>query len=97
MVRVSDGMLTDSDLVILTSHPTGTPLAPICTDISDKTTDMGVGVEVSAEGTTDPNGDALAYAWRVDSAPPDAGGTFENPTAQTTVLPRTFPGSISWL
>jgi hypothetical protein len=89
---VSDGELTDSDMLTLTVHPEGTPLAPVCGEIADRVTDMGIPVEVSAEGTIDPNGDELDYSWAVTSGPDGAAPVFDDPNTEVTAFTPDLPG-----
>ena len=91
-LEVSDGELTDSDLLTVTSHPEGTPLAPVCDELADQVTDMGVSIDVSAGGTIDPNGDDLAFLWTVMVAPEGAAPTFDDSTAPTAVFTPDLPG-----
>ena len=65
-LTVSDGTASATDTVTITVAPSGTPSAEAGTDQSVK---AGTTVTLSGSGT-DPNGDALTYAWSHTSGTP---------------------------
>jgi hypothetical protein len=65
--------------------------APPLAEVADVEGEVGRPVTLSAAGSTDPDGDALLYAWEVVSVPVDSAGvTLEPPNAETvTFVPDT--------
>ena len=65
-LTVSDGTLTDTDTVTVTVRPTTVNRAPVANAGADKTVQPrrdGTIVGLDGTGSSDPDGDALTYAW----------------------------------
>lgn len=62
VLAVSDGVATDEDELVVTAVPEG-DAPPVADAGADRTVDAGSEVLLDGSGSSDPDGDALAYAW----------------------------------
>ncbi len=88
-LTVSDGALEDSDEVEITV--TSENSGPVANAGSDQTVTTGDTVSVDGSGSSDPEGDTLAYVWTLSSRP---GGSVAALSAPNTPNP-TFVADIA--
>ncbi|MCB9745241.1 MAG: discoidin domain-containing protein [Alphaproteobacteria bacterium] len=94
-LEVCDGEpLCDSDTTILTGEPSTGNNPPVADAGSDQTATLGATVEVNAQGSTDPDGDAMSYRWEFLSVP--SGSALVSTDIATRYRPRgTFTPDIA--
>jgi len=82
-VVVSDGQATDQDEVTITvDNPNGAPIADAG---YDQTVSVGDTVQLNGGGSSDPDGDALNFRWRIQTSPSSSSAALDDPTSP---LPR---------
>ena len=83
-LTVSDGFTASSDLVDITT----VNVPPVANAGSDQTVNEGTLVTLSGEGSTDPDGNPLSYAWSIASRPTGSTAELVGPTAsRPTFMP----------
>ena len=99
-VRVDTGAglvsgLTDSlsEFVIVRPDSTALPQPPSADAGMDRRVETGTTVTLDGTASTDPNGDALVYAWSLAARPADSEAVLENATAPRATLTIDEPGS----
>ena len=83
-LTVSDGFTASSDLVDITT----VNVPPVANAGSDQTVNEGTLITLSGEGSTDPDGNPLSYAWSIASRPTGSTAELVGPTAsRPTFMP----------
>ena len=69
--------------------------APVADAGGDQSVLAGEPAQLDGSGSSDPDGDALTYAWTILTAPSGSSATLSDPTAQTPSLTPDLPGLYS--
>jgi chitinase len=81
-LQVSNGIQQSQDEVNITSLN----LAPVAAAGSDRDASRGVALALSGAGSTDPDGDPIAYQWTLVSRPPGSAATLLGAATATATL-----------
>lgn len=90
-VRVNDGQIVSNPATVNLTVLNREPVAAIASLPSDAVT--GVPLVLDAAASSDPDGDALAYAWTIVSAPSGSTAVLEAPAVVETSLVPDLPGT----
>ena len=90
-LSASDSEFMASDDVPIDVAPVNTP--PVANAGPDQTASVGTAITLDATASSDVDGDALTYAWTIQSTPAGSGITLSDPSALHPVFVIDQPGS----
>jgi hypothetical protein len=91
-LEVDDGIASATDWLVVTAHPEGTNLSPVCATNGDQTTDMELSIAVDGSGSFDPNSDPLSFSWTVLTGPSGHVASFADASQAVTTFTPITPG-----
>jgi PKD repeat protein len=89
---VYDGQLYSNPDTVVVQAVNDPPIADAGPDKGDV---VGVPVSLNGSGSSDPNGDTLAYQWTLQSVPVDSTASINNPTSVTPLFTPDIPGTYT--
>jgi hypothetical protein len=92
-VTVDDGEFTDSDEVVLTATVENLP--PVADAGPDQNAGVGSTVTLDGSGSTDPNGDALTFAWAFTNDPSGGADTITDASMETATFSPSVTGTYT--